>query len=186
MSGAPAKADTGGQAFALRCFSTPPSGVALGGRVVRQGAWLQLEYQLQDPQGLVRLPAAAAPPQRRDGLWTSTCLELFLAEPGAAPYWEVNLSPSGDWNLYRLAGYRQGLAADAAIRRLPFAVERSPGGLQLELRLDLSALVPSGCPLELAPTAVLADRAGAVTYWALVHPGPEADFHRRDGFVLRL
>jgi len=33
---------------------------------------------------------------------------------------------------------------------------------------------------------VLERRNGALEYWALSHPGPEADFHRRDGFSLRL
>jgi hypothetical protein len=35
-------------------------------------------------------------------------------------------------------------------------------------------------------TAVLQQQSGSCSYWALRHPGPEADFHRRDGFALRL
>jgi len=37
-----------------------------------------------------------------------------------------------------------------------------------------------------AITAVLQSRDGTCSYWALLHPGPEADFHRREGFALRL
>ena len=172
--------------FALRCFAPAPAALAISGTVQRRGEQLHLHYRIDDPTGRVRLPATAAPPRRRDELWTTTCLELFLAEPDAAPYWEVNLSPSGDWNVYRLTAYRQGLAPEPAITALPFTIERHAHGLELQLRLDLSALVPAGRPLDLAITAVLEEQGGEISYWALAHPGPEADFHRRDGFVLRV
>lgn len=172
--------------FTLRGFPPAPAALAVQGTVQRRGEQLHLHYRIDDPTGRVRLPAAAAPPRRRDELWSTTCLELFLAEPGAAPYWEVNLSPSGDWNVYRLTAYRQGLAPEPAITALPFTVARLGGGLELQVTLDLSALVPAGRPLDLAITAVLDEQGGEISYWALAHPGPEADFHRRDGFVLRV
>ena len=152
----------------------------------RDGDQLSLRYRLEDPERLVLVPPANATPHRCDDLWTSTCFEVFLAEPGAEPYWEVNLSPSGDWNVYRLSGYRQGLAPEPAISALPFVVEREGGGLDLEVTLDLGALPLAGLPLELAVTAVVELRDGEILYWALTHPGAEADFHRRDGFLLRI
>ncbi len=192
------------QPFRLLPFdpATAPAGVRLQGAVARSGAGLWIRYQLADPTGSLLLPPAAAAPARRDGLWGRTCLELFLALPGSAPYWEVNLSPSGDWNLYRLSGYRQGLAPEPAIAALPFAVERHRGGLALQLELPLAPLQLADQPLELAVTAVLercgtagpgADPGpggdggdGALSYWALAHPAAEADFHHRGGFRLRI
>jgi hypothetical protein len=50
----------------------------------------------------------------------------------------------------------------------------------------LPAALAAVQPLELAVTAVLEQRNGLISYWALQHGGPEADFHRRDGFVLRI
>ena len=172
--------------FALQCFSPPPPGLEVLGSVERCGDELSLRYRLNDPEGLVLLPPATAAPQRCDGLWEHTCLEVFLAEPGAASYWEVNLAPSGDWNIYRLSGYRQGLAAESAISELPFAVDRGPEGLDLAVSLDLAALPLAGRLLELGITAVLELRDGPILYWALRHPGAEADFHRREGFGLRV
>ncbi|NJM95457.1 MAG: hypothetical protein HC792_04035 [Acaryochloridaceae cyanobacterium CSU_5_19] len=43
-------------------------------------------------------------------------------------YWEVNLSPRGDWNIYHLQGYRQGLQAEMAIKTLPLVVNAAPLG----------------------------------------------------------
>ena len=170
--------------FALRSFTPPPASLALTGSMQRDGDRLSLQYRLEDPQGLVLVPPATATPRRGDDLWTTTCFEFFLAEPGAEPYWEVNLSPSGDWNIYRLSAYRQGLAPEPSIRALPFAVERAGGGLDLMVTLDLGALPLAGRPLELAVTAVVELRDGEILYLALTHRGAEADFHRRDGFLL--
>lgn len=172
--------------FALRSFTPPPASLAFTGSVRRDGDHLSLRYRLEDPEGLVLVPPAAAAPCRRDELWTTTCFELFLAEPGAEPYWEVNLSPSGDWNLYRLSGYREGLTPEPAIGALPFVVQRDRSGLEVMVTLDLGALPLAGRPLELAVTAVVEAKGGAISYWALNHPGDEADFHRRDGFSLRI
>lgn len=172
--------------FALRSFTPSPASLALAGSVRRDGDRLSLHYRLEDPEALVLMPPAIAAPRRCYDLWTSTCFEFFLAEPGAEPYWEVNLAPNGDWNLFRLSGYRQGLAPEPAIDALPFVVERVGGGLDLMVNLDLGALPLAGRPLELAVTAVVELRDGEVLYWALAHPGAEADFHRRDGFLLRI
>lgn len=172
------------QSFALQGFTPPPPGLEVRGRVERSGDRLSLTYRLLDPAGLVTIPAATATPQRRDGLWEHTCLEAFLADPGAEPYWEVNLAPSGDWNVYRLSGYREGLAPERAISALPFDVSRNPDGLGLAVSLDLTALPLAGRPLELGITAVLELQDGAMLYWALCHPGAEADFHLRQGFQL--
>ncbi len=170
-----------------------PAGVQLEGELQRTDNRLHLRYRLADPSGAIRIPSADPTPARRDGLWSRTCLELFLAVPGEAAYWEFNLSPSGDWNVYRLRGYRQGLAPEPTVVALPFAVARRGDGLELELAFELAPLVADDQPMQVAVTAVLETHApaggtdaGPLSYWALGHPGPEADFHDRAGFLLRI
>ncbi len=188
-------AGNGSRTVALRCFSPPPASLQLRCRVERQGRHLQLHYRLDDPEALVRLPPPSPSPRRRDGLWEHTCLECFLALPGRDPYWEVNLSPSGDWALYSLSGYRANLTAVAGPQALQLnALPGSGAGeLQLQARLDLAALLTPGAaeacamgPVELGITAVIELRSGETLYWALAHSGPQPDFHRRADFRLRL
>lgn len=183
------------QSFRLVPFdpTTAPAGVQLHGALQRADGRLHLRYHLADPSGAIRIPPATPAPARRDGLWNRTCLELFLAVPGAAAYWEFNLSPCGDWNVYRLSGYRQGLAPEPAVAALPVAVARRDDGLELELSFPLAPLVAAEQPLQVAVTAVLEQHApaggsgeGPLSFWALGHPGPEADFHERAGFLLRI
>lgn len=148
---------------------------------------LQLRYTLSGPVDGLVLPPRAARPERRDGLWHSTCLELFVAEAGRSGYREMNLCPSGHWNLYQLDGYRQGLRPEPAVAALPLAVQRRPGELVVEMALPLMPLGLAHRPLELGVTAVVdGGPACGVGYWALHHPAAEADFHHRGGFTLHL
>lgn len=183
---------SGEREFALQPFALEARelGLSLGGRLVRQGNHLRLDYQLSgDLNSVVMSAAAPGGPKRRDGLWEHTCFELFLAAEGAEPYWEVNLAPNGDWNLYRLEGYRQGLQPVRDREALPFMVRHGAGEMELTLELLLPRELAMACrtrPLQLGVTAVIEQPGGALSYWALSHGGPEADFHRREDFLLQL
>ncbi|MEB3322782.1 MAG: DOMON-like domain-containing protein [Synechococcaceae cyanobacterium] len=174
--------------FRLRPFAAEgiPDGLSLTGRFRRLPDGLEVHYALTGAPGSVQVPAPAPAPSRRDGLWQSTCLEFFLARPDQEAYLEINLSPSGDWNAYRLTGYRAGLEPESTITLLRPRVRRSAQRLTLDVHCPLPAgLGPAG-PLEVAVCAVLELEGGRLTYWALHHPGPQPDFHDRAGFHLRL
>ncbi len=176
------------QNFALQPFPAdrPLLSLELTGNLSRRGPRLALTYTLRGDLAALTLPAPAAAPARRRGLWHATCFECFLAPCNFPGYWEFNLSPAGHWNVYRLKTYRQGLREEAALTALPFAVSRQAGVLHLALDCDLARIIPAVLTLEAAPAAVLMLRDGSLTYWALTHPGPEPDFHRRDSFIIRL
>ena len=138
--------------------------------------------------------------RRCDGLWQHTCFEAFVASPGSEAYWEFNLSPSGDWNVYRFDGYRTGQSQEEYYSALPFQVlgphPAPPDGggaglapgerLELALQCPLPPQLAQVSQLELGFTAVLEQPDGALSYWALHHPGPEPDFHDRRGWIVRL
>jgi hypothetical protein len=172
--------------FVLQPFASegPRPAVEITGHLARRADVLAISYRLQGRLAEVLLPAPQAAPARRHRLWEGTCFEFFLALQEAPPYWEFNLSPAGDWNVYRFSNYRQGQAAEPAFASLPFGVHRSREALRLTLEVDLTRIVPADRPLEVAIAAVIQAPDGRLTYWALTHPGPQADFHRRDGFLM--
>jgi hypothetical protein len=141
---------------------------------------LRARYRLRGDASALAIPAPAERPARRDGLWRSTCVELFVARAGERGYLEVNLSPSGDWNVYSFTGYREGMAPAAAVLTV---LPARAGGSELELGFEL-ALDGGGDRLELGVAAVIEHAGGALSYWAAAHPGERPDFHRRDGFVV--
>jgi hypothetical protein len=142
------------------------------------------------PQLPICQGSAGTPPQRRDGLWQHTCFEAFIAAAGSSAYWEFNLSPAGDWNVYRFDDYRAGQRIETAYQQVSLDLSCTQALLVLNLHCPLppALLQPlqSGAALELGLTAVLEQPGGELSYWALNHPGPEPDFHDRRGWSLRL
>ncbi len=137
-----------------------------------------------DLDGCLQLPPAAAMARRSDGLWQHTCFEAFVAAVDQESYLEVNLSPSGDWNVYGLQGYRRGLAPLAGLTSLPARSNRQPRRLELAVTLPLPPGLAAAPDLAVGLTAVLEALAGGLSYWALHHPAAEPDFHHRGGFTL--
>lgn len=188
----------GRQAFVLLPFAAAAglAGIRIEGWLQRQRETLTLEFQLlcssggESPRGGngIVWPAACNAPSRRDGLWHHTCLEWFVADRRQEAYWEFNLSPNGDWNVYALDGYRSGLRPDPGYSSLPLQASSGRSGRGFRVRAPLPAPLAAVPPLglDLAVTAVVEQGSGDLSYWALHHGGPEADFHRRDGFRLRI
>ena len=178
------------QPFKLVPFEPLPPSLALtlGGTcqrtVTRSAHSLKLHYLLEGNLDAVVIPEPSSAPSRSDGLWQSTCLECFFAKPGESAYWEMNLSPSGDWNVYQLQDYREGLFADPSVTAISHQLDRSATGLALSATIPLPLGLDEACQLDLAICAVIALRDGSTTYWALRHTGTVADFHRRDSFAL--
>ncbi|NLS27181.1 hypothetical protein S2M10_21740 [Sphingomonas sp. S2M10] len=161
--------------------ATPPIAVtAVVCDVRRQGADIALHYRiLVDPAALV-LPAPAAP-ERTDGLWRTTCLELFVAGE-ASDYREFNFAPSGPWAAYAFTGRRAGMA--------PLVVDETPK-IGLAAQEDALVVAVHLCDvgtgaLRLGITAVMEERDGTKSYWALRHGGDAPDFHDPDCFVAQL
>jgi hypothetical protein len=156
------------------------------GTIARRANALAIRYTLRGRLGEVVIPEPAAMPVRKRGLWEETCFELFLAIRGTQRYWEFNLSPAGHWNAYRFASYREGMEEERDFSSLPFRVERQSDSLSLRLELDLDKIARSDQVLEVAVSAVIKQRDGSITYWALTHTGSQPDFHRRDSFIIAL
>ena len=170
----------------LRPFAPGP-GVdpfALDAQVQWGAEGLTLAYQLKGPLEQLVLEPAKEQPQRRDGLWQSTCFEAFIGLQGDPGYWELNLSSGGDWNLYRFEGYRSGGREEPRIVALPTTQRRGADRLDLTLHVPCRPWMATADPhLELSLTTVLEHRQMGCQYWALRHCGQEPDFHLRSSFI---
>jgi len=78
------------------------------------------------------------------------------------------------------------MAEETALTSLPVSVRRRPDSLLVALELEIERIVAADQPLAVGLAAVLRFRDQGLTYWALTHPGPQADFHRRDSFLVEL
>ena len=71
-------------------------------------SWLRLRWRIDGAQALAVPPFAGK--GRADGLWQTTCFELFLRPQGGQAYCEFNLSPSERWAAYDFPTYREGMS----------------------------------------------------------------------------
>jgi hypothetical protein len=174
--------------FSLQPFSpvSPLPDCKITGSLARHSNILAIRYVLLGPLAELVIPSPVDLPARKHGLWEATCFEFFLAVKHSPQYWEFNLSPTGDWNVYRFAAYRQGRQEEMAFNSLPLNVQNQSDALLLALELDLNKIVRADQALEIAISTVIKHRADEVSYWALTHCGPQADFHRRDSFIIKL
>lgn len=177
-----------GRNFSLQPFSPigPPLTIKITGHIARRSHQLAIRYDLRGDLAELVIPAPADMPARRHGLWEETCCEFFFGVKDSSRYWEFNLSPAGHWNVYRFAGYRRGMAEETALTSLPFNVRRGSDSLWVALELDVEKIVAADQPLMVGIAAVIKLAGNGLTYWALSHPGPAADFHRRDSFLVEL
>jgi hypothetical protein len=174
--------------FALQPFPTASKlpQIEINGRVNRKDQMLSIEYQLFGDMNAISIAPPASAPSRQFHLWEATCFEFFIGIPGDANYWEFNLSPSGNWAVFALDDYRQGLRDELAFTSLPFKVDRYPNYITLSLEFDLSELILAEQDLEMSVTTVVKSSQDELSYWAIAHSGKEADFHLRDSFAINL
>lgn len=157
----------------------------INGQVSRRSNTFYIQYVLGVNLESVVLPAWRLAPSRRDELWKTTCFEFFIAIKHKPQYWEFNISPSGDWNVYVMDAYRQvGMREETRIKRFPFEIQKESRSLSLELAINLDPIIARERPIEVGVASVIQTLNGQETHWALMHPRPEADFHLREGFVL--
>jgi hypothetical protein len=173
----------------LRPFSSAPKfPLSLAVDVQREPDFLRCRFILSGSLGPLSLPAQGPAPKQRDELWRSTCFEVFFARPGETGYWELNISPCGDWNFYSFRDYRQGQESEARVESLASVAERKGSeAYSLEVTIPLAAILAPHpqAPLQLGVTAVIATTVGDLSYWALRHCGEKPDFHLRESFVLK-
>ncbi len=152
-----------------------------------KGGRLRLLYSVSGKIADLHLPDPG-PTERADGLWQHTCFEAFLKpEPGAA-YLELNFAPSLNWAAYRFDGYREGMAplepVDAPLMK---AVSNGQTHYAFDVMLALDALKRHDDGIwRLGLTAVIEEKNGNISWWALTHPEGRPDFHSETCFALEL
>ena len=172
----------------------------------------EIHYEVSGAQA-VRWPPKRSPRgERRDELWNTTCLELFVQPSSGPSYVEWNFSPSLDWACYEFSAYRRrSLEARMRTESPPrLEIQQLGDVFNMKVRLrnpfctffdgdkesTVDALVSQQFsnnllgPLDevsaMGLTAVIEEVDGAKFYWALQHSSKQADFHRAQDWLAKL
>ncbi|MFM9936058.1 MAG: DOMON-like domain-containing protein [Novosphingobium sp.] len=173
------------ETFDLICHPAHPTKAVtrISARALRLDAnWLTLRWSVEGARDIVVPPFAGR--ARADGLWQTTCFELFVKARDATGYAEFNLSPSERWAAYDFAGYRADMA-ERPVPRAPVCTPRRGGTV-----LIFDAAIPAGAlpplPWDYGLTAVIEEEGGVRSFWAIAHPAEKPDFHDPACFAARL
>ena len=173
-------------AFSLHPFPGQDSGgMNIQGAIERTSQALVLSFLLQGNLDDFVLPPAAKQ-TRCDNLWQSTCFEMFWAEEGKKNYWELNLAPTGGWNVYAFTDYRTGMRQEERVGEPLIEIKHTEERFSLTAELRIGNLHPNNAPLRVGVSGVLKHRDSRLSYWALAHPEDKPDFHAPQTFLLRV
>ena len=124
----------------------------------------------------------AEQPTRAEDLWQTTCFEAFLRNPSEQGYREWNFAPSGNWAAYDFASHREG-RSDADVAEPYVRIEDNLTWWALAATIAVDAEIP----WALGVSAILEEKDGTKSYWALAHPpGDKPDFHHPVCFAAHL
>ena len=162
----------------------PPGAVrSVSVHVGRLNHGYRLYYFLAGDIDRIVVPQPARKPERTDDLWQSTVFEAFIKGEGharAAPYCEFNFAPSGDWAAYAFDHYRGGRRSTPTV--IDIRTDRLANLLTVEAQLHADFSKAS----RLGLSAVVEEKDGTKSYWALAHPPGKPDFHDDTCFAMRL
>lgn len=144
--------------------------------------WLTLRWRVEGAGQLIVPPFAGK--GRADGLWQTTCFELFVKADGVEAYAEFNLSPSQSWAAYDFGAYRVGMADRPTPRDPVCTPRRGKSVLIFDAAIPAVALPP--LPWAYGLTAVIEEVGGHKSYWAIAHRVDRPDFHSEACFAARL
>lgn len=155
----------------------PPAQVRrITARVIGLDAhWCVLRWRVEGTAALV-VPGFAGR-ARCDGLWQTTCFELFVhgddAQAGA--YAEFNFAPSERWAAYDFVAPRAGMAERPMPRGPVITPRRGSDVLICDVALPRAEL--PALPWRYGLTAVIEEAGGVRSFWAMAHGGDRPDFH---------
>lgn len=149
---------------------------------------LQLQYNLTGELDAImwpgQSPVSKAPSEVRTWkLWEHSCFECFISSANENAYFEINLSPSGDWNTFHFTNTRENMreASDLVVKDLLFE-PISRDQIRLSASLDfIKTSIDSFNLINLC--SVIEDSKNGCHYFAVQHPENRPDFHNRDFFV---
>ncbi|MFT5211248.1 MAG: hypothetical protein ACI9CE_002987 [Flavobacterium sp.] len=131
-------------------------------------------------------------PGRKHDLWLSTCFECFLSFHGQSNYFELNFSPSGDWQTYEFSRYRHERqdAINLILSNSVIEHKADQTCVSVELEYGDPNFVTNQLlkkHLHIGISVILKDLHGQFHYFALKHNSDtQADFHDPKTHILNI
>lgn len=175
------------QEFLLQPFETEAhtQKFQLKGLLQKTGRELFIKSDIIGPLEQIILPKPSGEASQTLNLWENTCFEVFIGASKTNRYWEWNLSPNLNWNLFQFKDYRNN--ENESLEGWSHRAERLLSKNHFQLKLELELPPPlTDLPLEVGIAYVLHHKQEGLSHWAIQHLSRRADFHNRGSFLLKI
>lgn len=143
---------------------------------------ITLEYQVLGHMAHYHFPKPTKQ-KRANNLWLDSSFELFLAPKNRTSYYEINVSPSTQWNAYMFQAYKQEMKESTIFSTPSIKILH----LEEEYSFSFEMAVQEGFlsqKLEINLAVILLGNDGVRNFYSLVKGEGMPDFHDREGFVV--
>ena len=140
-----------------------------------------LEYQISGNLSHYHFPKIIKQ-QRADKLWLDTSFELFIASANSDEYWEINVSPSTQWNSYYFRSYKEGMRVSNIISTPTIKMHKYHN----EYRLSFESIILKenfNQALLINLCVILLDSKGVRHFYSIERREGSPDFHDRAYFT---
>jgi len=121
---------------------------------------------------------------RKDELWKRTCFELFLANRDRPNYYELNMSPSSEWNFYHFSDYKKEMKEEKNISTPSIYLSKTPKGYLFSFEFELyTNILNDNFIFNLA--VILLDTQGVRHFYSIHRKEKKVDFHDRIYWALK-
>ena len=113
---------------------------------------------------------------RKNELWKRTCFELFIAKQNDFHYYELNMSPSTEWNFYSFLDYKQEMIEEKSISEPSIQISQTPKGYLFSFNFELyTNVLEDNFMFNLA--VILLDTKGVRHFYSIHRRREKVDFH---------
>ena len=119
--------------------------------------------------------------ERAHELWLDSTFELFIAKNKGTEYWEINLSPSTQWNCYHFTNYKENMNESNLIST-PSIISYNDKN---RYSLSFTSFIQNGLlsqELLINLCVILLDKNGIRNFYSIKRREGTPDFHDREYF----
>ena len=149
---------------------------------------IKANFQIQDKNISINFtltgeinPYIFNPPRlqtRKDELWKESCFELFLAHKNSPNYYELNISPSTEWNFYSFSDYKTDMKPNNYTSTPFITSSKSKNEFRLSFDIELDEKI-LGDNLIFNLAVILLDKNGTRHFYSINRKDGNVNFHDR-------
>jgi len=139
---------------------------------------IQLEYKIEGEIAKYNFPQESQQ-KRVHELWRKSCFEFFFSIGDSDEYYEINISPTTEWNIYHFNSYREGMKEVTDISIPSINVHRGKESISLSFEVQFLAQEIVNKPFSYNLATILLNNSSLRYFFTIHRKDGDVDFHNK-------